>query len=644
MLRQKINFTKTFPASILLISKLYAIALCLFSFFRIILCLTEKERFGSPSWSDVIQAFVMGIRFDIVISGYILLVPFVLISIISFITSPPHRFVTTIKWFIILLFSVAFMVCAADLPYFNQFFTRFNIMAFAWIDNPLFVLGMIIQEPRYWISSVPFVICCFIFYKVTNLFFKNHITQTPLTFKNISLSILFAGLIFLGIRGRLDEKTPINVGTAYFSENAFLNQLGLNPNFTLIRSYIESKRDENKPIQLIPDTEALDFVKQQLHIQSNDSVNPLARIITPNSITPRKKNVVLIIMESMSAAKMKRHGNTHNLTPFLDSLSHRGLYFENTYTAGIHTFNGVFSTLFSYPALFKKHSMKSSIISKYDGIATTLKQNGYSTTYFTTHDGQFDNVEGFLNANDFDRIISKSDYPFSEIKSTLGVPDDYMFRHAIPIINELHKNEKPFFVTFMTSSDHGPYYIPTYFNPKNKTDIKKQIVEYADFSLRKFINTAKHQNWFNNTIFVFIADHGAAMDVTYDISLDYNHSPLLFYAPKHISIKTSSNMAGQIDVYPTLMGLLQLPYTNNTLGIDLLKDKRPYIFFGSDDHYGVIDREWFLLVRKNRINSLYQYRTKNTFDFAKKNPEIVTKMKYYADANLQSYQYVLDKK
>ena len=119
----------------------------------------------------------------------------------------------------------------------------------------------------------------------------------------------------------------------------------------------------------------------------------------------------------MAAAKMKRHGNKNNLTPFLDSLSHQSLYFENIYTSGKHTFSGIFSTLFGFPTIFRQHPMKS--IKHYNGISTILHHYGYTTTYFTTHDGQFDNVEGFLHANDFENIISQSQYPNNKIVTTL---------------------------------------------------------------------------------------------------------------------------------------------------------------------------------------------------------------------------------
>ena len=156
---------------------------------------------------------------------------------------------------------------------------------------------------------------------------------------------------------------------------------------------------------------------------------------------------------------------------------------------------------------------------------------------------------------------------------------------------------------------------------------------------------ASKQKWFDNTLFVFVADHGAALDQDYDMPLTYNHVPMLFFCPKLIQNPQSfSKMAEQIDVYPTVMGLLNIAYTNTTLGIDLLKENRPFSYFNGDDKYGVIDQNWFLMVREDQSNYLYKYQSKDHKDYAKEFPEIVNKMNIYAKSNLQSYQYYLKKK
>ncbi|NTV84072.1 MAG: LTA synthase family protein, partial [Bacteroidales bacterium] len=262
-------------------------------------------------------------------------------------------------------------------------------------------------------------------------------------------------------------------------------------------------------------------------------------------------------------------------------------------------------------------------------------------TYFTTHDGQFDNIEGFLRANDFENIITLADYPSEKAETTLGVPDDYMFEFSMPIIDNLHKENKPFFVTFMTASDHGPYYLPDYYSPRNK-DIKDQMVEYADWSLRKLITMASQKDWFANTVFVFIADHGSPINAVYDIPLDYHHTPLIFYAPEIIQEPANYHViGGQIDVFPTIMGILNQPYVNNTLGIDLIKASRPYIFFNHEDKFGVINDEYLLILKRAGERSLYKYRLKDKRDYKDDEPQLVKEMENYTLSNLQVFQYLM---
>jgi phosphoglycerol transferase MdoB-like AlkP superfamily enzyme len=246
-----------------------------------------------------------------------------------------------------------------------------------------------------------------------------------------------------------------------------------------------------------------------------------------------------------------------------------------------------------------------------------------------------------LRANDFENIISQGNYPSSEIKTTLGVPDDYMFRYSIPIIDNLHSKNKPFFVTFMTASDHGPYYVPKYFHPHN-SDIKHQIAEYADWSLKEFISLSSKEDWFDNTIFIFVADHGVPISAPYDISLDYHHTPLIFYAPKILTEpKTHGRIGGQIDIFPTIMGLLKQPYINNTLGIDLLKEERPFIFVNDDDKIGVLNDALFLIMKDKETAKLYKYKNNDKTNYVKEYPEIVNNMQEYAKANMQVFQYML---
>lgn len=626
--------------------RVYLLIISVFFVLRIILLINSYEKLGSAynGW-ELLQSFAIGLRFDTVIASYILLIPFLFMFLSSFIEKQ-DLITSIVKYTLKVLIGLALFIAIIDIPYFNQFFSRLSIMAITWVDSPIFVVKMIIGEPKYSIFIILFALLLILTLKILGYIFKVHKSQPkkagPL-FLDLGISILFIGLLLLGIRGRIEKKSPIRVGTAYFSNNPFLNQLGLNPNFTFLRSYLDSKNQSSKPVYFVSDLQAFNYLKSYYPIHKDARGFYINRQISPTS-KANMYNIVLVLMESMSAGKMKRHGSVENLTPFLDSLINRGYYFENNYSAGIHTFNGVYSTLFSYPAVFKQHPMKPVEILNYNGIIKELRNNSYHTLYFTSHDGQFDNIEGFLKANNFDEIVSQHHYPPEKVVSAMGVPDDYLFEYAVTKLNKLQSTGKPFFATILTGSDHGPYHVPSFFKSPLK-DIKQRVVQYADYSLKKFITLAEKESWYENTIFVFVGDHGAAMDLTYEASLSYNHVPLLFYAPNIIKEPRSiEDMSLQIDIMPTLMGLLNIPYTNNTLGIDLFKQKRPYGYFNADDKYGVINKDWYLIVREDKSTTLHKYKDKNQTNLSNKYPNIVDSMRNYAESNLQAYQYIIKNK
>lgn len=634
---------KRTPAHLTLVIKLYIIAIIDFTLFRILLLMNEMSHIGDATFGQIMYAFLLGLQFDFASATFFIIPPAALLIITAFIGKTNKAIEKTTLWLTTILFSLAFLCCGADIPYFHQFFERFNMGAFAWMDGDggfWFVVRMIAEEPTYWLAIIPVIIIATACYFILRRTFKKVKWEKGRLTSKIIATLIIIAIIALGIHGRIDTKSPIRVGTAFFCNNNFLNQLGLNPNFTLLQSYLEKNSSKGQEYDFMNDEDAINNVCKYLNINEIDSVYPLAREIRHDTAA-NNYNVVLMIMESMSADKMARHGNDKNLTPFLDSLSYEGLYFDNCYTAGTHTYCGIFASTSSLPVVFRQHPLKHTPILKYDGIATTLKAKGYSTVFFVPHDSQFDNMEGFLLKNDFERVVAKSDYPSEEIKSTMGVPDDYMFRFSIPILDELYAKGKPFLATYMTASDHGPYYIPDYF--EGHSDAANDIiVEYADWSRKCFIEEAAKRPWYDKTIFAFIADHGYTADATYPVSMSFIHTPLLFFCPQLIQPATDTAIAGQIDVFPTIMGLLNMDYTNNTMGIDLRRESRPYIFSFADDRYAVLDQQWLLIVdyQNPKPLQLFEYRDKSLIDKSLDYPEKAEEMKVYAESHFQVFQFI----
>lgn len=643
MLKEKF---KAHPLSLIL--NIYILSVGIFSLFRLVLFFTEFNRINinSETIGNIIYSFIMGIRFDNVITGYVMLVPS-LVILISYTINFKNKIVFEILFYwIFTLFILGYSIASADIPYFNQFFSRFSIEAFTWFNNPGFVFNMIIQEPKYLVFIFLFFVIIFFYYKGLRFVFSSYLSST-FVYSNKKSSILLRSLIsivillfvFIGVRGRTESKSPIRLGTAYFCNDPFLNQLGLNPVFTFMRSAIDATNPRNNKVNLMDENIAINNTKSYLKIEKSKYSSIIARDVLSDSSNIIKPNIVVVIMESMSAAKMTRYGGKNNLTPFLDSLSYQSYTFDNIYSAGKHTFNGIFSTLCSFPSLYRQHTMNN--IREYMGMSTTLKEIGYSTTFFINHDSQFDNIEGFMYANQFDNVISQLNYPPEEVKSTLGVPDDFMFRYSVPILDELSKTKDPFFVTFMTASDHPPRYIPSYFLPHSK-EKNYQSVEYADWSIKKFINLSSKTEWFDNTIFIFIADHGNAMNVKYSVPLSYHHVPMIVYAPKILLPRKIDKIGGQIDLFPTVMGIINQPYVNNTLGIDLLKEDRSYIVFNEDDRIASIDNEFLFVLKEDNSKELFKYRNGDQNNYLDSFPNKSAEMEIYLKSYLQTYQYILD--
>ena len=603
------------------------------------------DQIQDESLEKILNAFLMGIRFDLVICSYILALPFLVFSILTIIGKSSNLLIKSMHYLIVGLFSVSFVVSSIDVPWFNQFYTRLNMSVFLWLDHPKMVFGMIAAEPRYWFAIVPLVLIIWLFAKFTSkIVYSNTPKISPKKWLVPVIStVVGLAFIMLAIRGRIESKSPIRVGTAFFSSNAFLNQLGLNPNFTLIRSFLDAQNPENSRINFMNTEEAFIEVKNHLSREGQTDSNSLMVCHQRDSVSSKKPNIILVLMESMSARKMNHYGSEDDLTPFLDSISANSIRFDSIYTAGIHTYNGIFSTLFSFPALFLQHPMKKVNQAKYHGLPHALKSLDYSTAYFTTHDGQFDNAEGFLMANSVDFVFSQEDYPSEQVTSTLGVPDDYMFEFSIPILDSLSMKQGPFFATFMTASDHGPYIVPDYFKPHSSGE-KKQIVEYADWSLKQLVDGCRDKSWFNNTVFVFVADHGNIWGTSdYPMPLSYHHSPFIIYGPDlFVEPNNYGNVGGQIDVFPTLLSVLDLPFCNQTLGIDLTTEKRDYIYFCADDRYGVIGKEFYLIVNSDGSKMLFNIKKGDKIDYAKALPDVVAEMDTYARAQFQVAQELMD--
>ena len=621
------------------ILSVHLLGLLFFTLFRFILYFTNIEQAAEVEGkgSLLFQAILKGVQFDNFIASYICSIPLLVLSIFALFNRIPKALVIGSNIYFIILYTIVFSISIANIPYFSYFFSYMGSAAFGWLEFGSTTAGLVFQEKAYYPYWALALISILLF-SFAVLYFRKKLIRTKTSdikrtdYKiYIPITLLLWCLCFLGMRGSL-QTYPLRVGYAYFSNNSFFNQLGVNPTFYLLKSYSGASKQKNNVNDLMSTEKALRLVQKELNVDHLiDEEHPILRKIIPGG-APLKANIVFVLLESMSADNLQREYKGKKLTPFLNELISQSYYFENFYSSGVHTNNGIVSSLYGFPALFNKPMMAGTENTLYSGLPNFLHEQGYQNIFFVTSNPNYDHMNMFLSDNGFDRIYSQYDYPSDKVVNNFGVQDDFLFEYGIKKLTEAASKNQPFLATFLTVSNHTPYIVPKAFENAGDTDEEK-IIAFVDNSLKDFMESAIKEAWYENTIFVILGDHGATIGKQkYDMSLSHNHIPCFLFSPLFEDApKQIKQYGGQIDLFPTIMGLLNQPYTNNSLGIDLLKENRPCMFFSSDIKLGCINDDFFYV--RNLVTNqdfLYDRQSEQAENLVEKYPEITTILKNYA--------------
>ena len=530
----------------------------------------------------VAPAFLRGLWFDNVMGCYVMIVPLALVLIATSLGYCRRWMMRAVAVWFCVLYALLMMASAANIPYFAYFFKNINSSIFEWFGYTGTTAGMVFQEKTWWIYIALYfvltIVFCWLVWRITEKTVLQN-SSRKYWLPSLLISVALVALCLFGIRGRTGYN-PIKISQAYYSNDPFLNQLGINPGFNLMTSALDDMRKENAELMLMPYDEAISYVRESLGITgAADSTRILFRQMRntggETGLTTTKPNIVIILMESMSSALLGK-----GYTPVLDSLKTQSLYFSNFSSAGIHTNHGMTATLYSFPALMKRNLMKGTVTPKRDGLPTVLKQNGWHNLFFMTHEAQYDNMNAFFRTNGYDEIYAQEDYPREEIVNSFGVSDHFLFDFALEKLNKIQ--DIPFMATLLTISNHPPYIIPDWFKPTSK-DPETQIVEYADWCIGDFLKKVKKESWYDNTVFVVLADHGKLVGTAdSELPQSYNHIPLMIFGAG-IQPQEYNQLGMQVDVMPTLLNIIGIDYDYNGFGTDLLHQARQMVFYSADN-------------------------------------------------------------
>lgn len=524
-------------------------------------------------------------------------------------------------YFITLFIYVLLIIFNAVSEYFfyNEFGVRYNFIAVDYLIYTNEVIGNIMESyPIVPLFSIIFIITAsatWFIYKKT----KDTLIDLP-NFKQ-KIVLLFSFIILATISIFLIPKISYEKG------NTFEKEIAANGMVKFYEAFTNNTLDFFKFYPTIDESLA------EKNVLSALGINSLNRKVTSEIQPEVHKNVVLISIESLSADFLKLYGNKDGITSFLDSLSQQSLVFTNLYATGNRTVRGLEALTLCIPPTAGESIIKRENENKNKfTTGSVFKSKGYTTKFLYGGYSYFDNMKDFFGGNGY-QIVDRDNFKPEEITfaNVWGVCDEDMAKKAISEMNKDAKTGKPFFHHWMTVSNHRPY---TY--PDGKIDISPTSksrnggVKYTDYALKKFFEMAAKQDWYKNTVFVIVADHCASSAGKTELPMDKYRIPGMIFAPDFIKPEKFRTVASQIDLMPTLFGLLHFNYDSKFLGQDVFsKNYVPRAYIATYQDLGFVKDNYLTVISPTKKIKQYQL-------FQKENKDQIQEYNIYYTENLVS--------
>ena len=389
-----------------------------------------------------------------------------------------------------------------------------------------------------------------------------------------------------------------------FSADAQLNEIAGNGYYDFFHAFRSNELDYERLYPVLNESELTRVLAQVYGSSPAQGLGPDSwQRDIPARHPQQRLNVVMVSIESLGASFLKATGGTQGLTPELDALAPQGLNFTRLYATGTRTVRGLEALSLSVPPTPGHAIVTRPANSGLYTLGHVLRTQGYETLYLYGGYSTFDNMKSFFGGNGYtvvDRTVIPSDRIHHE--TIWGVADEDLFTMALDQLDAQHAAGKTFFAHIMTTSNHRPY---TY--PEGRIDIPSKSgreggVKYTDYAIGAFIKAARSKPWFDNTLFVLVADHTHNGRGKQELPPPAYHIPMIIYAPSHVQPREVGTVASQIDVAPTILGLLGLSYPSRFFGQDILSEgqRHPRAFMANYQTVGYYKNGWVVELKPQR--------------------------------------------
>ncbi|WP_199775904.1 LTA synthase family protein [Pseudoalteromonas sp. T1lg24] len=555
------------------------------STFRLGFSLWQYQHFSNPN--ALLNLLIGGLRIDLSTLGYLLLIPALISPLALSIKALKPIWLACLKSYLVLILTILVFLEMATPMFIEEYGLRPNRLFVEYLVYPKEVFSMLMSghSAAVFVTLILLVAAIkLIVLPLANYFVFKTTGQTHATakVKLVAILLLLAALILFA-RGTLGHR-PINPAYVFFSNDALVNSLTLNSTYSVFHAVkaLLNEKNASKLYGAMPEREVINIVRQETGLPTSAFTlpnNPLFKIQQP-SYLGAKKNLVIILEESLGAQYVKRL-NGLPLTPNIDSLYQLGWGFDKLYATGTRSVRGIEAVVTGFTPTPARAVVKLDKSQKgFFTLASLLQSEGYNTQFIYGGESHFDNMKSFFLGNGFQTIVDFDDIDKPNFVGSWGASDQDVFTQANTELNKLALQEKPFFSLIFTSSNHDPFEIPNGaikpfdYTPSqlaqydDKERARHKAIQYADLALGEFINTAKTQSYWQNTLFLIVADHDARALGQALVPVNNFHIPAIILNSEFDN-QSYKAIASQIDLAPTLLSLMGVTNQSPMIGRDL---------------------------------------------------------------------------
>ena len=516
----------------------------IFLIYHLRLILVEKI-----ALTEVLKIVFGSFMLDLSTACYIMFFPFFILLIQSLYSPKWINWVNKI-YTAILCFAYS-LTAAGEMGIYSEWKTKLTYKVIKYFAHPTEIYNSA-ETGIFFLLVFLFLFMFFTGFYAYIKFFSVEIVREKRNFLFSFLFLVFTPpLFFLGLRGGI-QQIPINPSQAYYSRHNILNLTAVNNFYNLYVSIFENLDNFNhNPYVFMDSAKAAKLVKE---------IYAVPKDTTLSILKTHRPNIVILILESWSADLIEDLGGEPGITPEFKNLEKNGILFDQIYAPGSRSEQGMATIFSAFPAHpISSITMQSDKFVKLPSLPHELQKSGYYTSYYFGGQLIYGNIRSYIIYNNFDKIVEGSDFPSSIPRGKLGIHDQYTLDYHL---GELSKQKQPFFSALFTVSTHSPWDQP-YKKPLNWGDNEHEYINaayYTDHCLGEYFAKASREPWFNNTLFIIVADHSHNSYRNWDPqSREYHKIPLLFYGnviKDQFRGKRWHKLGDQTDIAATLLAQL----------------------------------------------------------------------------------------